>query len=101
MNDLWMFNTTTKLWTWTSGSSLVNSPGVYGTKGLPAVENVPFARYRHTTSIDSTGQFVFLFAGIILIFWFTNYLAHPKFRAIQRFVDVQCDIQDVGLARRF
>ncbi len=33
-------------WTWISGSSSVNQPGVYGTQGTATPSNVPGARTR-------------------------------------------------------
>ena len=44
-NDLWKYNITTGLWTWVSGSKEVNQPGIYGTKGVADVNNVPGARF--------------------------------------------------------
>jgi len=43
-NDLWEFNTTTKEWTWISGSNTINASGVYGTLGIASASNVPGAR---------------------------------------------------------
>jgi Galactose oxidase, central domain/Kelch motif len=71
LNDLWQFNPTTKEWTWVSGSSVMRlnppgdagQPGVYGTQGIPAANNVPGGRYGGTVSwIDSTGN-LWLFGG--------------------------------------
>ncbi|MGB8028928.1 MAG: kelch repeat-containing protein [Terracidiphilus sp.] len=71
LNDLWQFNPTTKEWTWVSGSSVMRlnppgdagEPGVYGTQGVPAANNVPGGRYGGTVSwIDSTGN-LWLFGG--------------------------------------
>ncbi len=45
INDLWMFNPTTKLWTWIGGPQyLTNVNGNYGTQGVPAPINWPGAR---------------------------------------------------------
>ena len=45
LNDLWKYNPSTGAWTWMSGSDVVNQPGVYGTKEVPSVANVPGSRY--------------------------------------------------------
>ena len=63
LNDLWMFNTTTKVWTWVSGDNTVNQPGVYGTQGEGAVSNKPGARNSGVSWIDSSGG-LWLFGGI-------------------------------------
>lgn len=44
MNDLWRYDINSGQWTWVSGANVPNSPGVYGTKGMPAAANVPGAR---------------------------------------------------------
>lgn len=64
LNDLWEFNPSTNEWTWMSGSSSVEaSPaGIYGSKGLPGVSNVPSPRYVATGSPDNFGD-IWLFGG--------------------------------------
>ena len=47
---------------WVSGSSLRNKPGVYGTIGIPDVNNVPGARSDSICWIDGKGNF-WLFGG--------------------------------------
>ncbi|MBS1802641.1 MAG: hypothetical protein JST28_04710 [Acidobacteria bacterium] len=50
LNDLWRYDTATGEWTWISGSStlptpgLESWPGVYGTRGTAAPENIPGGR---------------------------------------------------------
>jgi N-acetylneuraminic acid mutarotase len=64
-NDLWMFNTTTKEWTWMSGSNPAVSTvtkGVYGTMGKFAPGNVPGARGGSATWTDKAGN-LWLFGG--------------------------------------
>jgi hypothetical protein len=68
LNDLWEFNSTTKMWTWMSGSSTVptgngSQPGVYGTKGVPAASNVPGGRFGAVSWTDTSGNF-WLFGGL-------------------------------------
>jgi len=56
LNDLWRYNIATDLWTWVSGSDVVNQWGVYGTKGTPAPANVPGARESAVSWADSAGS---------------------------------------------
>jgi N-acetylneuraminic acid mutarotase len=60
LNDLWKFDGTN--WTWVSGSDSVNSPGVFGTKGVASPVNVPPARMGSISWIDSIGN-MWLFGG--------------------------------------
>ncbi|MGD0348501.1 MAG: chitobiase/beta-hexosaminidase C-terminal domain-containing protein, partial [Terracidiphilus sp.] len=70
LNDLWMFNPQTKLWTWMGGSNVDGNigstveptPGVYGTMGVPAPGNVPSGREYSNAWTDSGGNF-WLFGG--------------------------------------
>jgi N-acetylneuraminic acid mutarotase len=62
LNDLWKYTPSTGEWTWMSGSNLVDQPGVYGTKGVPAAGNVPGARYLAVSWTDSSGN-LWLFGG--------------------------------------
>ena len=49
-------------WTWMKGSNLVNSPGNYGTQGIPGSANNPPARYQAAYWTDFNGDF-WLFGG--------------------------------------
>jgi N-acetylneuraminic acid mutarotase len=49
-------------WTWVSGANRIGDNGVYGTKGTPAVDNVPGARALPVSWIDSAGD-LWLFGG--------------------------------------
>ncbi|MGC1462912.1 MAG: kelch repeat-containing protein [Terracidiphilus sp.] len=66
LNDLWMFNLSTKEWAWMGGSSTVTPglglPGVYGNLGIAAIGNIPGGREMATGWIDSSGNF-WLFGG--------------------------------------
>jgi len=62
-NDLWSYNPTTGLWTWISGSSTPNSPGVYGTQGTAAAGNLPAARMGGSVWLDASGN-TWLFGGL-------------------------------------
>jgi hypothetical protein len=59
-NDLWEYSTGE--WAWISGADVCCQPGVYGTLGTPALTNVPGARYRASSWIDSSGN-LWLFGG--------------------------------------
>ncbi|MGO9268910.1 MAG: choice-of-anchor D domain-containing protein [Terriglobia bacterium] len=59
LNDLWEFNPSTREWTWMSGSSTVDQPGVYGTLGVPSAGNGPGYRSYATSWIDGSGNFWF------------------------------------------
>ena len=66
LNDLWMFNPTSGMWTWVSGSATLGAngiqPGVWGTQGVPAPSNVPSGREASVSWIDSSGN-LWLFGG--------------------------------------
>jgi N-acetylneuraminic acid mutarotase len=63
-NDLWEYSTTSKEWTWVSGSSTVpgNQTGVYGTEGTSASSNVPGGRSGAVSWIDGSNN-LWLFGG--------------------------------------
>jgi hypothetical protein len=60
LNDLWKY--TGGQWTWVAGSNVINRPGVYGTLGVPAANNIPGARWMGTSWTDASGNF-WLFGG--------------------------------------
>jgi len=60
MNDLWKYNVS---WTWVSGSNTGAQPGVYGTKGIANVNNVPGARRSAVTWTDYDNNQLWLFGG--------------------------------------
>ena len=62
LNDLWRYSPGSGLWTWVSGSNLIDAPGVYGTLGVAAASNVPGARQGSISWIDSAGS-LWLFGG--------------------------------------
>ena len=62
LNDLWMFDPASGLWTWESGASTANSAGVYGQRGVAAPGNVPGARYAANGWVDAQGR-LWLFGG--------------------------------------
>ena len=44
-------------WTWISGDTLSGSPGVYGTQGIPSINNHPPAEYENIEWKDKQGNF--------------------------------------------
>ncbi len=62
LNDLWQYNPNVGLWTWVSGGGTTNAPGVYGSLGVPAVDNIPGARLGSVGWCDSVGN-LWLFGG--------------------------------------
>lgn len=49
-------------WIWMGGDNIVSQTGVYGTKGIPNINNKPAARSQAASWTDSTGTF-WLFGG--------------------------------------
>ena len=62
LNDLWEFNPTLHEWAWVGGSKSADSPGVYGTLGVPAPGNIPGGRSGAIAWTDTDGNF-WLFGG--------------------------------------
>ena len=65
LNDLWEYNPSNGppgQWTWVGGSSTIDQPGMYGTPGLYAADNVPGARGIAVSWSDASGN-LWLFGG--------------------------------------
>ena len=62
LNDLWKYDPATSQWTWVSGSNTVNQAGAYGTQGTTGSSNIPGARARAVSWIDTGGK-LWLFGG--------------------------------------
>jgi N-acetylneuraminic acid mutarotase len=60
LNDLWKYSS--GQWTWVSGPNVINQPGVYGTRGVPAANNIPGARWFGATWTDPSGN-AWIFGG--------------------------------------
>ena len=56
LNDLWVYDPVTGMWTWMSGANTLNRSGVYGTQGIPGAANVPGARYWSISWTDTSGN---------------------------------------------
>jgi N-acetylneuraminic acid mutarotase len=63
LSDLWQYNPSTNLWNFIKGSSVINTPGVYGTIGVAAPSNMPGGRNGPTVWKDATGK-LWLFGGV-------------------------------------
>jgi len=61
LSDLWRYSAGE--WTWMSGSTMSNLPGVYGTLGTPAPGNLPGSRAYAATWTDTAGN-LWLFGGL-------------------------------------
>jgi N-acetylneuraminic acid mutarotase len=61
-NDLWEYAPDTGEWTWVGGSNVANVGGVYGTKGVASLSNMPGARWGASSWIDASGN-LWLFGG--------------------------------------
>jgi len=61
-NDLWRYNIANNTWTWVNGSNQVNQTSIYGTRGLPAINNTPGARTLSVSWVDNSGK-LWLFGG--------------------------------------
>ncbi len=60
LSDLWKYSAGE--WTWMGGPNQSNEPGVYGTQGTAAPDNIPGARNGAATWTDAAGN-VWLFGG--------------------------------------
>jgi hypothetical protein len=65
-NDLWRYNIASGNWTWMSGSNVIDQTGVYGTKGVASVNNVPGARSNMISWVDNTGA-LYLMGGSVYV----------------------------------
>ncbi len=59
--DLWKYNPTTNIWTWTSGNNTTGGVGAYGTKGVIMATNKPGPRFGGIGWKSKDG--IYLFGG--------------------------------------
>jgi hypothetical protein len=59
-----MYNITSQMWTWLSGSNTVDAVGVYGTKGVSSVNNYPGSRSGHSMVFHPSLNCIFVFGGV-------------------------------------
>ncbi|BAM80407.1 similar to hedgehog protein [Cyanidioschyzon merolae strain 10D] len=63
LNDLWLYNVSSKEWTWMSGDEKIGLNGaVYGEKGVPSSSNTPGYRSFSSGFVDSSNT-LYLFGG--------------------------------------
>ena len=62
LNDLWMYNPTSHLWTWVGGAYTINPGGSYGTR-KKSTGGFPGGRYGQQVTVDVNGNF-WLFGGV-------------------------------------
>ena len=60
-NDVWKFDG--QYWTWISGSSTANVPGVYGTMGVSSSTTISGSRNNHVACYDPSTEIVWIFGG--------------------------------------
>jgi N-acetylneuraminic acid mutarotase len=64
LNDLWMYDPGSHLWTWVGGNYYTGAQGNYGTrKQTNGANNFPGARYGQQVTVDALGNF-WLFGGV-------------------------------------
>lgn len=61
-SDLWKYSPASNQWTWVNGPTTLNTPGVYGTRGVAAPTNTPGARSNEVRWKDASGN-LWLFGG--------------------------------------
>jgi N-acetylneuraminic acid mutarotase len=69
LNDLWEFIPALNTWTWMSGSNVVNATAIYGTQGVPDVNNVPGAMNGAASWTDTGGNLWLLGGGQFVDLW--------------------------------
>ena len=65
LNDLWMFNPESGVWTWENGSNSADLSGMlanYGTRGIPSIPNEPGGPWFPMNWVDHQGNF-WLYSG--------------------------------------
>jgi N-acetylneuraminic acid mutarotase len=62
LDDLWMFNPTTAMWTWEGGNDALGLRGIYGVEGVASSSNLPGSRSSAASWTDSSGNF-WMFGG--------------------------------------
>ncbi len=63
LNDVWMFNTKTRVWTYMFGWNTVGAGEVLGTQGSFGSGNMPSARLGTVGWTDSSGTILWMFGG--------------------------------------
>lgn len=62
LSDLWKYDPVTRMWTWVKGDNIGAQTGIYGTKGIPGINNNPGSRELAAAWVDENDQ-LWLFGG--------------------------------------
>jgi len=62
-NDLWKYDIGINEWTWIGGSNTINATAVYGTKGIPSINNIPAGRQETCSGWTDSVNNLWLFGG--------------------------------------
>ena len=62
LNDVWKYDISLNQWTWINGNQTTGNYGIYGTKGIASLANMPGARASSVSWTDTDGNF-WLFGG--------------------------------------
>ncbi len=60
LNDLWKYDPKINLWTWVNGDSIANQSGIYGVRGIGAVDNKPGSRQGAVGAANNTGNLILM-----------------------------------------
>jgi gliding motility-associated-like protein len=72
LGDLWRYTIATNEWTWMKGANTVNTPGVFGTQGVPASTNTPPPRAETNGTWVGNFDELWLFGGYSDDMWKYN-----------------------------
>jgi len=61
-NDLWKYDPLSNIWTWIKGDTTFFVNGIYGTQGIPNIQNCPGSRYASVTWTGNDNN-LWLFGG--------------------------------------
>ena len=62
LNDLWKYEPSTNMWTWVKGDNAIDKYGIYGSQGIPSLNNKPGGRNWFSSWKDNSGN-LWLFGG--------------------------------------
>jgi hypothetical protein len=62
LNDVWRFNTLSKVWAWLSGSNQISQLGSYESSNF-SMTQYPGSRSSYAISMDSSAQVFYVFGG--------------------------------------
>ncbi|MBK8092952.1 MAG: choice-of-anchor D domain-containing protein [Verrucomicrobiaceae bacterium] len=90
LNDVWRFSPQTGQWAWMAGSDLRGQAAVFGTLGVPAPANTPFARTYNNPALwhDPSGSLRFIGGGGTADIWSFELPVAPEIRVTRGVADV-------------